>query len=62
MSPETTLDGAQLLSEQDLYLFNEGSNYKMYEKMGAHLVTLNGEPVVMPVGFNSPFDMSFDST
>jgi hypothetical protein len=25
-------------------------------------VTLNGEPVIMPVGFNSPFDMSFDST
>ncbi len=25
-------------------------------------VTLNGEPVIMPVGFHSPFDMSFDST
>ena len=42
MSPETTLAAPQLLSDQDLYLFNEGSNYRMYEKMGAHLVTHNG--------------------
>src|SRR5438094_6920924 len=33
----------QLLTDQDLYLFNEGSNYRLYEKMGAHLVTHNGE-------------------
>jgi len=33
----------QLLTEQDLYLFNEGSNYRLYEKMGAHVVTHNGE-------------------
>ena len=39
MSP----DPAQLLSDQDLYLFNEGSNYRMYDKMGAHLITRNGE-------------------
>ena len=42
MSPDTTTAAPQLLTDQDLYLFNEGSNYKMYEKMGAHLVTLNG--------------------
>jgi 1,4-alpha-glucan branching enzyme len=28
-----------LLSDQDLYLFNEGSNYRMYETMGSHLVS-----------------------
>ena len=36
------LDRPQLLTEQDLYLFNEGSNYRMHEKMGAHLYTHNG--------------------
>jgi 1,4-alpha-glucan branching enzyme len=33
-----------LLSDNDLYLFNEGSHYRLYEKMGAHLMTANGEP------------------
>jgi len=44
MSPESTLalDRPQLLTEQDLYLFNEGSNYRMHQKMGAHLYTHNG--------------------
>ena len=28
-----------LLSDQDLYLFNEGSNYRLHETMGAHLVS-----------------------
>ena len=32
-----------LLSDQDLYLFNEGSHYRLYEKMGAHLVSTKGE-------------------
>src|SRR5260370_14189354 len=32
-----------LLSDQDLYLFNEGSNYRMYETMGAHLVSRDGQ-------------------
>ena len=36
-------DRPTLLSNQDLYLFNEGSNYRMYETMGAHLVTRNGQ-------------------
>ena len=39
--PDTTntavSDSVQLLSDQDLYLFNEGSNYRIYDKMGAHL-------------------------
>ena len=32
-----------LLTEQDLYLFNEGSHYRVYEKLGAHPVDVNGE-------------------
>jgi 1,4-alpha-glucan branching enzyme len=42
-----TTDTPTLLSDQDLYLFNEGSNYRMYETMGAHLVTRDGQPGVM---------------
>ena len=40
MSP----DSPQLLTDQDLYLFNEGSNYRIYDKMGAHAYTHNGQP------------------
>jgi len=43
MSPDPTLAPPQLLTDQDLYLFNEGSNYRMHEKMGAHLFNHNGE-------------------
>jgi len=32
-----------LLTEDDLYLFNEGSNYRLYEKLGSHLLTVNGQ-------------------
>jgi 1,4-alpha-glucan branching enzyme len=31
-----------LLTAEDFYLFNEGSHYRIYEKMGAHLVESNG--------------------
>jgi 1,4-alpha-glucan branching enzyme len=27
-----------LLTAEDFYLFNEGSHYRIYEKMGAHIV------------------------
>ena len=27
-----------LLTSEDFYLFNEGSHYRIYEKMGAHLI------------------------
>jgi 1,4-alpha-glucan branching enzyme len=36
-------DRITLLSDQDLYLFNEGSNYRLYETMGAHLVSREGK-------------------
>jgi len=35
--PEVTL-----LSEDDLYLFNEGSHFRLYEKLGAHLIEVDG--------------------
>jgi 1,4-alpha-glucan branching enzyme len=31
-----------LLSNDDLYLFNEGTHYKLYDKLGAHLLTADG--------------------
>ena len=30
--------GVSLLSDDDLYLFNEGSHYRLYEKLGSHLM------------------------
>jgi 1,4-alpha-glucan branching enzyme len=35
---------ASRLTEDDLYLFNEGTNYRIYEKLGAHPLTVNGQP------------------
>ncbi len=29
--------GVSLISDDDLYLFNEGSHYRLYEKLGSHL-------------------------
>jgi 1,4-alpha-glucan branching enzyme len=39
-APRVRYDSS-LLSEDDLYLFNEGSHYKLYEKLGAHPMTVN---------------------
>ena len=35
-----------LLGELDLYLFNEGTHYKIHEKLGAHPLTVDGAPGV----------------
>jgi 1,4-alpha-glucan branching enzyme len=43
MPDSTAASTAQLLTEQDLYLFNEGSHYRIYDKMGAHLATHDGQ-------------------
>src|ERR1700751_5503412 len=32
-----------LLTADDLYLFNQGSHYRIYERMGAHLLEAAGE-------------------
>jgi len=36
------LDTISRLTEDDLYLFNEGSHYQLYEKLGAHPASLEG--------------------
>ena len=38
------LQGETLLSEQDLYLFNEGSHSRLYRKLGAHPCSRHGSP------------------
>ena len=35
-----------LLSEDDIYLFNEGSHFKLHEKLGSHPMTVEGKPGV----------------
>jgi 1,4-alpha-glucan branching enzyme len=32
----------QAITDYDLHLFNEGNHHKIYDKLGAHLMTLNG--------------------
>ncbi len=32
-----------LLTEDDLFLFNEGSHFRLYEKLGAHLISQEGK-------------------
>lgn len=36
------LSGITLLTDQDLYLFNEGSHFRLYDKFGAHPLTCEG--------------------
>ncbi|MEK7354442.1 MAG: 1,4-alpha-glucan branching protein GlgB, partial [Chloroflexota bacterium] len=36
------LSEVSLLSDEDLYLFNEGSHFRLYQKLGAHPLTVNG--------------------
>ena len=31
------------ITDYDIYLFNQGSHFTLYEKMGAHLITVDGE-------------------
>src|SRR5947199_9408876 len=39
---KSAISEVSLLTEQDLYLFNEGSHVRLYEKMGAHPIVLEG--------------------
>lgn len=40
----SVLSEVTLLTEDDLYLFNEGSHFRLYEKLGAHLLNIDGQP------------------
>jgi 1,4-alpha-glucan branching enzyme len=41
-APATEKRDFTLLGEQDLYLFNEGSHFRLYERMGAHPAVVDG--------------------
>ena len=41
--PPLALEGSTLITSMDLHLFNEGSHNRLYEKLGAHLVTVDGQ-------------------
>ena len=32
-----------MLSDDDIYLFNEGSHYRLYQKLGAHFRNIDGQ-------------------
>lgn len=42
LAPTIDQDALSMLSDFDLYLFGQGKGYRIYEKMGAHLRTING--------------------
>jgi len=41
-SSERVIHGASLLSEHDIYLFRQGTHFRLYEKLGAHPHTVDG--------------------
>ncbi len=41
-APNITSDASSIFSDFDLYLFGQGRHYHIYEKMGAHIRTING--------------------
>ncbi len=41
-SKDAMLYEHSLLTDDDLYLFNEGSHFRLYEKLGAHPVNFQG--------------------
>jgi len=40
---QTVIGNVTLLSEDDVYLFNEGSHARLYQKLGAHLHVVEGQ-------------------
>jgi 1,4-alpha-glucan branching enzyme len=47
-APTVPADTRQsLLTDFDLYLFNEGTHVRLYEKLGAHVTTIEGTPGVI---------------
>ncbi|MBX2966805.1 MAG: 1,4-alpha-glucan branching protein GlgB [Cyclobacteriaceae bacterium] len=40
---DSTPEGNSLLTDFDIHLFKTGKHFKLYEKMGSHLTTMNGK-------------------
>jgi 1,4-alpha-glucan branching enzyme len=45
--PATPASAASMLSDHDLYLFNEGSHFRMYDRLGAHPIRVEGKEGVL---------------
>jgi 1,4-alpha-glucan branching enzyme len=43
VGPAVASSGYSLLSDQDVYLFNEGSHFQLYDKFGAHPTEVDGQ-------------------
>ncbi|WP_027189390.1 1,4-alpha-glucan branching protein GlgB [Fundidesulfovibrio putealis] len=41
--PGHVIHGVSLLTDHDIYLFKEGTHFRLYEKLGAHLMTVDGQ-------------------
>ncbi|NCC33043.1 MAG: hypothetical protein EOM24_13665, partial [Chloroflexia bacterium] len=35
--------GTPILTDDDIYIFNEGNHFRLYEKLGAHVTTIDGQ-------------------
>ena len=42
-NPNQIIHGSLRLTDQDIYLFKEGNHFRLYDKLGAHVTTLNGK-------------------
>lgn len=42
MTKKNVLHGVSLLTDHDIYLFKQGNHFKLYEKLGSHLISVNG--------------------
>ena len=44
-----------LLTEEDIYYFKQGTHYRLYEKLGSHLVQFKGtKAFISPYGRPTP--------
>jgi 1,4-alpha-glucan branching enzyme len=42
LSVTTLSHDVTLLTDEDMYLFNEGTHTRLYDKLGAHVQTVDG--------------------
>ena len=43
-SPQPVVYDSSLLTDDDIYLFNEGNHFRLYRKLGAHMIREHGTP------------------
>ena len=41
--PPAPPPGSPFLTDDDVYIFNEGNHFRLYEKLGAHITTVDGQ-------------------